>query len=475
MAYIRASDTKARRNGKPVRRYVVCWREPAIDPETRLPIPLNPAHPDGAKKMRSRQESYSSREAAEVRRDELTAARHLGGTGSLAEARKLGAKPYGEWASAWLVSLQTRVDNDTLKQRSKDDCARVLRRYILGPFGARAIGSINAMDAERFLGDLVRQPSTQGDHAPLSPATVKHIWNTFRAVMKYAQRHKAIAENPCECVDVKTARATGAKRRFEHKPLTAKQVAKVSAAIADDGYPIYGLMVTFLAYTGLRAAENAGLEVRDLVLVNGADGSLRGTIHVRRTKERKQGEWIDGTPKSKAGRRSVPLPDWLAEQMAEYLETHPRVDEPMAPLWPSRKNGGSFRPVGERYVVPHDWSQPLAMGTFYQTIFKPGLAKVGLPASSPASVAEDGTAIPAVNGVRLHDLRHSFCVLQLSSGTHHMQVSKWMGHDTKSLVLEVYGEYIPDDETAGNNLPAPPAPAQPIVPVTNVVPFRRVN
>lgn len=472
MAYIRTQDTKVRSRGKALKRYIVCWREDAVDTETRLSIPLNPANPDGPKKKRSRQESYSCRDEAEARRDELNAARHLGGTATLAEARKLGAKPYGEWASAWLTSLQTRVDCSGLKQRTKDDAARVLRRYILERFGARAIGSINAMDAERFLGELVRQRSTQGDGAPLSSGTVTHAWNTFRAVMKYAQRHKAIAENPCECVDVKSTRATGAKSRFEHKPLTARQIAKLSAAITADGYPIYGLMVTFLAYTGLRASENAGLEVRDIVLVNRADGSVRGTVHVRRTKERKNSKWITGTPKSKAGTRSVPLPGWLAEQMADYLNTHPREDDPSAPLWPSRKNGGSNRPAGERYVVPHDWSKPLGMGTFYETIMKPALESVGLPASRPASTAIDGTAIHAVKGVRLHDLRHSFAALQLTAGTHHMQVSKWMGHDTKSLVLEVYGEYIPDDESAGNNLPDPAAQhtAQ-----NNVVVFRRVN
>ncbi|MGB0971073.1 MAG: tyrosine-type recombinase/integrase [Mycobacterium sp.] len=475
MAYVRAHETANRRKGKPVKRYEVVWREPVRD-NFGLPVPLNPARPDGARKMRSRQETYPTREAAQARVDELRAARHTTGTNTLAEQKKAGDLPFGHYAQSWLTSLQTRVDSGGLKQRTKDDSTNVLRRYVLDRFGARAIASITSMEAEQFLAALVQQRSNQGDHAPLSPATVTHAWNTFRAVMKYAQRHKAIAENPCDCVDVKTARATGAKRHFEHNPLTAQQVAALSGAIIDVGYPIYGLMVTFLAYTGLRASESAGLEVRDLVLVNGADGAIDGKVHVRRTKERKSGEWSVGTPKSKAGRRRVPLPAWLAERMADYLATdHPRGDDPTAPLWPSRKNGGSFRPEGQRYTVPHDWSQPLAMGTFYETIFKPALEAVGLPASRPASVAEDGTPIPAVKGIRLHDLRHTFAALQLSAGKHHMQVSKWMGHDTKYLVLEVYGEFIPDDESAGNNLPEPSAPAPRAQSPTNVVPLRRVN
>jgi hypothetical protein len=67
----------------------------------------------------------------------------------------------------------------------------------------------------------------------------------------------------------------------------------------------------------------------------------------------------------------------------------------------------------------------------------------------------------AVKGVRLHDLRHTFAVLQLSAGVHFMQVSKWLGHATYSLTLDVYGGYIPtEDGGAANNLPEPPARAK---------------
>ncbi len=135
-------------------------------------------------------------------------------------------------------------------------------------------------------------------------------------------------------------------------------------------YPIYGLMVSFLAYSGLRASENSGLEIRDLSFTTGpakADGSAttRCAISVLRTKNRKEGRWESSTPKSKRSRRTVPLPTWLAERMRDYLaEEHPRSTEPTAPLWPSRKNGGGFRPAGERHAVPLDWTQPNAMGAF---------------------------------------------------------------------------------------------------------------
>ncbi|WP_353961355.1 hypothetical protein [Antrihabitans cavernicola] len=150
--------------------------------------------------------------------------------------------------------------------------------------------------------------------------------------------------------------------------------------------------------------------------------------------------------------------------MHSYIENeHPRPGEPTAPLWRSRKNGGGYRTAGERYAVPHDWSQPVAMGTFYETIFKPALAAMGLPVSAPA---HDGQ--PATRGVRLHDLRRSMAVMQLTAGTHFMQVSKWLGHSTFTLTLNTYGDWIPEEDGgAANVLPEPPAPAN-LVPAESV-------
>jgi hypothetical protein len=51
-----------------------------------------------------------------------------------------------------------------------------------------------------------------------------------------------------------------------------------------------------------------------------------------------------------------------------------------------------------------------------------------------------------------------------------MQVSKWLGHSTFTLTLDVYGDYIPAaDDGAANNLPDPTAPAKQAELPSNVV------
>ncbi|WP_077080578.1 hypothetical protein [Mycobacterium numidiamassiliense] len=56
-----------------------------------------------------------------------------------------------------------------------------------------------------------------------------------------------------------------------------------------------------------------------------------------------------------------------------------------------------------------------------------------------------------------------------------MQVSKWLGRSTFTLTLDVYGDYIPEEDGGAlNNLPEPSAPAKQADLPSNVVqPFGR--
>ena len=446
MAYVRSYGTKQKRNGKPVRTYQVVWREPARD-DFGLPIPG---------KHRTRSEAYPTREAAEARKDELNAARHTTGTTALADQRKAGELPFGYYAQAWLTAQRVKAASGKVKPATIDGYAKRLAVYALPEFGSKAIAAITPAHCEQFLAALVAKN--------LSPATLKHHWSTTKQVFTYAVRHRAIAANPVDGVDFSINSAK--RRNSRHYPLTAEQVAQIAASIGER-YPVYELLTLFTAYTGVRAEEIAGLEIADLTTAG--DGTAGVTV--RRAKKRQGGGWIADTLKSTNSQRTVPLPPWLATRLADYLAEHPHGNNPQAPLWPNRALGG-VRRRGCRAIAPLDYSEPVDVGAFYKNLFRPALEAVGLPASRPATKGTDGTPVAAVQGVRLHDLRHTFATLQLSAGVHFMQVSKWLGHSTYTLTLDVYGDYIPEQhQGVANNLLEPPAPERAAEAATNVVPL----
>ncbi len=122
----------------------------------------------------------------------------------------------------------------------------------------------------------------------------------------------------------------------------------------------------------------------------------------------------------------MPLPPWLAARMADYLAHDPparRRAYRAAMAEPGARRGP---PPG----LPGDSAAGLHRAVRHGRVLQePAQARPGSgrPTREHAGQAryDDGNAAqPAVEGVRLHDLRHTFAALQLSAGVHFMQVSQ---------------------------------------------------
>jgi integrase len=251
-------------------------------------------------KQRSRQESYPTRELAEARRDELNNAKHnVGGTAALADAKKAGEQPFAHYAAGFVARQRSTVAAGKLKSRTCERYESTIEAHLLPVFGAKAISAITVTDCEQFRADLL---------ATRRPRTVRNVWQMLDRVLESAYEHKAVGAVPTDVIDRSAAHyAVGDDTGFEPHPLTAPQVAALAAKVGER-YPVYELLVLFMAYTGLRAAEVQGLEVRDVVLTTTSDGTTKGLVRVQRTKSRRRREWLTGTAKSKTSKRTVPLP-----------------------------------------------------------------------------------------------------------------------------------------------------------------------
>lgn len=288
-----------------------------------------------------------------------------------------------------------------LKPRTLRSYRQGYDRHILPSFGQRRVSAVTSADVERWVSELAA--------SGLAPATVRNTFVALNKVFRYAVRHGYVTRNPCTGTELPKATHD---QQFRPAFLTPAEVEKLAADL-DHEHP-YGLIVRLAAYTGLRAGEIAGLQVRDVNL-------LRREVAVQRTLQRVAGEWVTGSPKSARSTRNVPLLHAdLVSALAEYLGEHPHRHEPTASLWPGRHPG----------THALDWDRPFDQGSFYRWYFKPALARNGL------------------HGTRFHDLRHSFASMMFAAGVDVYKVSRWMGHANISTTDGIYAHlYVTDHAT----------------------------
>jgi integrase len=255
--------------------------------------------------------------------------------------------------------------------------------------------------------------------------------------------------------------ALAGREPFQSAALTEDQIHTLAAAMEAHapGTP-YGLMVLFMAYTGLRAGEVAGLNIGDVLLP-------RGVIHVRsiRVKGKGNGDrgWRVNRPKNNKVRRVPILVPWLRDDLAAYLAQHPHRGNPDAPLWPgststriltTKAERGNKRATASWSSVP-DYDKPWDRDPFYKRQFKPAVELAGLPP------------------LRLHDLRHTAGSLMLSKGVPDYRVAEYLGHSV-DVLRKIYTHLLDPDVDADMALfAASPRPVLAAQAACEVTPLRR--
>lgn len=283
-----------------------------------------------------------------------------------------GKLRFADYADKWLSGR-----NDERATAARD--ASIMRNHVVPRWGALPLARVEHSDVQAWVTELGER---------LAPASIAECLRLTSGVLRSAVRDRLIGFNPCEGVRLP------ARRRKDTDDLTLsldELTAKLLPATPDR----YRALVALAGGTGLRWGECAGLRTDALDLA-------AGVVRVIRVAEEISGHVsLKPYPKSRAGRRSVPLPPFVKELLTLHLRDYP---------------------VGsDGLVFVARTGEALKRGTFRARVWKPSLRRAGLP-----------------EALRFHDLRHSYATWLVSDGVPINDVAAVLGHEQTSTTLDRY-------------------------------------
>jgi len=220
----------------------------------------------------------------------------------------------------------------------------------------------------------------------LSPTTVRKAYFALNDLLRAAVADGRLAVNPARDVPLPP------ERPGEQRFLTTTEIDQLAAAIRPDRHR---LLVLTAVYAGLRWGELAALRRHRVDLD-------RGRIRVAETVTDVNNQLTYGPPKTPRSLRTVPVPRSLADQLAGHIDRHAEPD-PGGLVFTSTQGG------------------PLRRTRFRTNTWLPAVRRARL------------------EGLRFHDLRHTFVSLWIAAGANPKEVSVRAGHSTVAFTLDRYG------------------------------------
>jgi len=301
----------------------------------------------------------------------------------LVEGRALSVE---QWMTLWLDTIAARrVRPSTLVGY------RTCGKRIDTQLGHLRLDRLQPEHLERFYRQL--------DQEGLSPTTVLLHHRVLSRALKVAMQRGRVARNVATLVDAPTP------RRDEVEPLTKAEARLLLDAAR---HLPNGARWSVALALGLRQGEALGL-LWDAIDLDA------GTLTVRWALQRQTGKGLVLVPpKSKAGRRTIKLPDPLRDALRQHRAQQAGQRLAAGSLW---QDGGFVfcQPNGRPLDARRDWQA-----------WKDLLRSAG------------------VRDARLHDARHTAATLLLQQGVPARVAMQILGHSQIQLTLGTYSHVVPE-------------------------------
>jgi integrase len=287
----------------------------------------------------------------------------------------------GDWTNpddgkvALATYAQTWIsERPGLRPKTVELYGYLLRKHIAPTLGPLPIADIQPGQVRRWRKHLL--------DTGVSEVTTAKAYRLLKAVLNTALDDGVIRRNPCRI------KGAGQEESPERPTLTIAQVY----ALSDATEQRYRALVLLAMFSSLRWSELGGLRRCDIDLAAGTVEVTRQLIEVR------GGGFGYGPPKSKAGLRSVPIPEVIIPIIRWHLACF--TGEDSAAL-----------------VFTSPAGMPLRHTNFRRRVWLPALRDAKLPT------------------IHFHDLRHTGNTLAARAGASLRELMERMGHDSERAAL----------------------------------------
>ncbi len=273
-----------------------------------------------------------------------------------------------------------------VKKNTWESKSHVIRTKILPYFGKRKIAEIEPKDVIAWQNELLSKKQKNGE--AYSPTYLKTIHAQLSAIFNHAVRYYHLPSNP--------AQQAGTMGSEEHKEMlfwTKEEYLKFADEMMDKPVSYYAFEMLY--WCGMRLGEMLALTPADFDFA-------KGTVTINKSDQRLHGEDVITSPKTPKSNRTVKMPQFLCEEMQEYIRT----------LYDVGDNDRIFT-ITKSYLH-HDMDR--------------------------------GAKAAGVKRIRIHDLRHSAISLLIEMGFSALAIADRVGHESIDITYR-YAHLLPNKQT----------------------------
>lgn len=298
---------------------------------------------------------------------------------------------YAEWYGNYI---------NTVRESTWSRTDGMFQNHILPAFGDKRVDTITTRDVQKVV-----KKWFEG-----TKANYKRWYNYVGSVMDYSLRQGYIKKNPCAAV-VLPKHDDAAGDPFENFWTRDQMNHFFDCIDKKQDFDIF-IMFRVLAFSGVRRGELLALTWQD---VNFKDSSIR----VNKTlTQGKKGRQIVQAPKTKAGRRTVPLD---RETMA-YLKQWRHVQQE------------------QQLILGYNTLKPQQL-VFANT--RNGYHSLNTPGKRLKKIIRDNDLKPRIT---VHGFRHSFISNLLIAHVPITSVQRLVGHSDPTVILQTYAHVTQKEE-----------------------------